>query len=275
VSRKHVRQIGAAIVLISYLLPWFEEWFVNVSGWDLIEIGITFGSDFGVDEAVYVGIFALVTALFALWQVIKPNVVSSVLLGIAGTIWILLIFLVEELSEIKLAGTYVFSLGVIVSVYVPLFVPKDGAPVKQNKEQHQHQQQQSYSQTPSYPNQDQNYQNQNYNYQNQPDQTQQQYVPNQNQYQDQYQDQNLQQQWPNQNIHAEPMHCHNCGEAYLPDSKFCTSCGAPKKVPAEETVAATEEFTPEQPVNKQCPNCGTVLNPEAKFCGDCGRRFST
>lgn len=112
------RRISAGIVIISFLLPWFEDFFMNYSGLNMIIEGYKEG----YEETVFLATFSLITLVFALLLVVIPKLVPTILFLIPGVLWLVL-FYSGDMADYRMYGTYVYTLGV-VGIFISFFIKK-------------------------------------------------------------------------------------------------------------------------------------------------------
>lgn len=131
-----VRKVSAGIAILSFFLPWVTiSTFImsaSLSGFTILTTSFNVGNSMAasfISELALLKVFAiflLIIIAAAIWTVIQPKVLPTIILIIPSAILIIMFFGVEELAENRGAGIYLFTLS-IIGVVVSLFL-KDGVP---------------------------------------------------------------------------------------------------------------------------------------------------
>jgi hypothetical protein len=117
-----VRRLSVGVILLAYFMPWLQlSYAKGFSGVELITQGIKDGIDYGNGQALIIGLLSLSMGLASVGLLIKPlNRKIAILVGVLGVIW-LAFFYIGGMSQYKLFGAYVFTIG-IFGVYYSNFL---------------------------------------------------------------------------------------------------------------------------------------------------------
>lgn len=117
-NKQMIRRVSAAIILLSFFLPWFEDFFMDYSGLTIITEGFKDGSE----EALFLAGITLLSAIFALLILLVPKVVSTILFLLSSIFWLYTFYGAEDMSDYRMYGSYIFTLGVI-GIVLSFFMP--------------------------------------------------------------------------------------------------------------------------------------------------------
>src|SRR5690625_1160689 len=86
-----VRRIAVGIAILSFFLPWVEDFFMKLSGFKIMLMSFGLGSDFDVSELVAMGVILLLVLGTAIWVMIHPKRLSTILFLVVSS-FVLLMF---------------------------------------------------------------------------------------------------------------------------------------------------------------------------------------
>lgn len=106
-----VRRVSAAIIIFAFFLPWIDLIIMELSGVRLIQASLGLGNDYNEPGLIIFGIAAIVMIVFAIWTVIQPKALPSILLFVPTVLFLIGVFSENESGAVILAGIYVLTIG--------------------------------------------------------------------------------------------------------------------------------------------------------------------
>ncbi|MDQ1144135.1 hypothetical protein QE429_000962 [Bacillus sp. SORGH_AS 510] len=116
-SKLLLRRLSAGIILLSFLLPWYEDFLTDYSGLAIITEGFNDGSE----EGTFVAVLAIVTAILTLLVAVFPKLILTILALVPSAFWLFMFYGSEDISEYRMYGAVVFTIGVI-GIFLSFFI---------------------------------------------------------------------------------------------------------------------------------------------------------
>lgn len=123
--KKLIRRISAGVVILSFLMPWFDLLLMRVSGITLMIETLKARPDFEVEALTVFAIFGVIILIGAIATVVNPGLFESVLLTTPAVFLLLMILNAGAESHENGMGIYVLVIG-IVGVIGSFFVKEQG-----------------------------------------------------------------------------------------------------------------------------------------------------